>query len=404
MGKSVKPSGSSNRSTTSSSSRSKPKAISNNNIKRNNSKELKQKQQAKQQAKHQLQQTMNVQIKRKYGRNQQLVIYCAVIGVLMICVNLHIERRIWTSQDMRPKYSAANPDPNYDPQKYDRLTNTYRRSIFSDDLMQFNLGNTTTTPPYSKTSSVAMKRTTPSLKSQLGKIKLAPEHSVCTFGTDILVVIMSPARDHRERQNARLGWITNLRARFHYASHLFVTSSVVDVSVARSLKNEALQKGDLLVSAHNDAKQKPPFVASLYLTLGRYISMHCPRISHVVVIHSQYELNLPTFKEFIDKEGGEDGNALQAGTKKVTCSSVHSGVDIPYCSEVCFVMSGTLALESYAQMESTYLQDKETERIVDPLEYVTGYIRNNAEAPVPEKFNLVEPVCNYLPKFQFKLH
>ena len=68
-------------------------------------------------------------------------------------------------------------------------------------------------------------------------------------------------------------------------------------------------------------------------------------------------------------------------------------------------MSGPMAIESFKQMQKTYLQDKEAQRVSkDPLEYLTGYIREQAQGPDLDKFNSVEPICSFLPKFQFKLH
>ena len=122
-----------------------------------------------------------------------LPIICAILGILMVCLNMHIEQRIWrrtvvsdSDDDVKPRYSLANPDPNYQPEKFDKLTNTYRRSIFTGgDLMNDNLGNTTTTPPFVKSTTVSTRRTTPNPSSLLGSAKLAPEKSVCTFGTDL---------------------------------------------------------------------------------------------------------------------------------------------------------------------------------------------------------------------------
>ena len=76
-------------------------------------------------------------------------IICAVLGALMVILNMHIEQRIWRvpNEDTynKPRYSLANPDPNYNPDKFDKLTNTFRRSVYTGDLMNDNLGNTTTT-------------------------------------------------------------------------------------------------------------------------------------------------------------------------------------------------------------------------------------------------------------------
>ena len=142
-----------------------------------------------------------------------------------------------------------------------------------------------------------------------------------------MIVILTPARDHRERQSARLGWLSNIKSKFQYATHLFVTAGMVDVSVTRSLKNEAMQKGDILVSSHNDAMQKPPFSIDVYLTLTRYVMEKCPRVTHVLLMHSQYELNMHELKMWIDNSE-IDGLAVQSGVKGLTCSSVHTGADI----------------------------------------------------------------------------
>ena len=91
----------------------------------------------------------------KDGSASNVFRYCAVIGVIMIGINLHIEKKLWSNQPVtagsKGRYSLQNPDPNYDPSKFDKLTNTYRRSIYSDDLLQYNLGNTTTSKPFVKT-------------------------------------------------------------------------------------------------------------------------------------------------------------------------------------------------------------------------------------------------------------
>ena len=102
---------------------------------------------------------------------------------------------------------------------------------------------------------------------------------------------------------------------------------MIDVSVTRSLKNEAMQKGDILVSAHNDGVQKPPFSINVYMALTRYIMEKCPRVTHVLMMHSQYELNMRELKTWIDSSD-IDGLAVQAGAKVTTCSSVHTGVEI----------------------------------------------------------------------------
>lgn len=68
-------------------------------------------------------------------------------------------------------------------------------------------------------------------------------------------------------------------------------------------------------------------------------------------------------------------------------------------------MSGPMVIETYKQMQNTYLLDNAANKVSkDPLEYLTGYIREQGNGPPPEKFNTVEPICTFLPKFQFKVH
>ena len=105
-----------------------------------------------------------------------LPIICAVLGFIMVCFNMHLEQRIWRKatgidDDLKPRYSLANPDPKFEAEKYDQLTNTFRRSIFTGDLMADNLGNTTTTPLFVKSTTSLTRKTTPNPASLLGNAK-----------------------------------------------------------------------------------------------------------------------------------------------------------------------------------------------------------------------------------------